>query len=249
MPIKIKAELVGPSDFGRALARSSKRQQVAALQVPAGGGGGAQFQSWIRRNAQVAAGAVTAGVAAGTEGLKTDLRRRIIEAGLGEKLPNAVRGEVYPRGRDSLQAAGWVYTKGKRTLSILQAYSQGATIRARGGRYLAIATPEAGLGGGRNARITPSAWRYRRGVPLRLIVPKDKSKPLLLVARLRQGKGKRGGYRVATPAAIKRKDFDWVVVFILVKQVQIPARLTIDDLGQFWADQIPALIDRALPAS
>lgn len=246
--IKIQADLVPPRDKGApAFGPNLKRQLAASLQGPSGQGGGEKFQAWIRRDAAVAAGAVTAGVDAASAGLQTDLRRRIIEGGLGERFPNAVRRELYPRGKASLGAAGLVFAKGRRTLQILEAYANGATIRARGGRYLAIPTEAAGKSGGRWSRVTPSSWRYRRGSPLRLIVPKDRSKPLLLVARLRQSKGKRGGYRVPTPAALKRKDYDWVVIFILVRQVQVPKRVDIEGLGQYWADRVPDLIDRVLP--
>jgi hypothetical protein len=242
-PIRIQAGLVAPSgDFVRVHGRTIKRQAVGELQGTAGD----KFKAWVEGNVEIAAAATQAGVGAGTEGLKTDLRNRIHEAGLGEKLPNAVRSQVYPGGgRTSLKAAGWIYTKGKRTLEILEAYANGATIRAKGGRYLAIPTPAAGKAGG-SARMTPAAWRYLRGTPLRLVAPRGKPY-LLLVTRLRQSKGKRGGYRNPSPAALKRKDFDWVVVFILVKQVEVRRRLNVDGLGEFWAGQVPALIERALP--
>jgi hypothetical protein len=246
MTVKVQADLVAPSaDFARVLGRGAKVQQAASLQ----GTGGAAFQAWMARNQAIAAGAVTAGVKAGAEGLKTDLRARLIQGGLGERFPNAIRSAVYPQGRDSLGAAGWVFAKGKRTLQILEAYASGATIRARGGRYLAIPTAAAGRSGGRFARMTPAAWRYRRGTALRLVVPRHgKAGTLLLVARLRPGTGKRGGYRVPSAAALRRKDYDWVVVFVLVKQVEVPQRVRIADLGALWAGRIPALIERALPA-
>ena len=223
--------------------RSIKRQAVGELQ----GSAGDKFKSWVDGNVEIAASAVKAGVSAATEGLKTDLRNRIHEAGLGERLPNAVRSQVYPGGgQASLKAAGWIYTKGKRTLQILEAYANGATIKAKGRRYLAIPTAAAGKAGGRGGRMTPVAWRYLRGTPLRLVAPRGKPY-LLLVTRLRQGKGKRGGYRNPSPAALRRKDFEWVVVFILVREVNVRQRLKVDGLGEHWAGQVPALIERALP--
>ena len=55
--------------------------------------------------------AVTAGVRAATDGLKTELRRQIIGAGLGNRLANTWRGEVYPKGQPSIGAAGFVWSK------------------------------------------------------------------------------------------------------------------------------------------
>lgn len=244
MAIRIRAELIAPSDdFVRVHGRSIKTQQVASLH----GSGGARFKAWTERNLQVAAAAVTAGVGAAAVGLKTDFRRRVHEAGLGERFPNAIRSEVYPgAGKSSLRAAGWIFVKGKRTIDILDAYARGATIRAKGGRWLAIPTPAAGNAGGRWSRMTPAAWRYRRGTPLRLVAPRGKPY-MLLVTNLRLSKGKRGGYRNPSKTALKRGDYESVVVFILVRQVEVRRRLSVDGLAELWVGRVPDLIEKALP--
>jgi hypothetical protein len=55
--------------------------------------------------------AVTAGIREATDGLKTELRRQISSAGLGTRLANTWRGEVYPKGQPSIGAAGYVWSK------------------------------------------------------------------------------------------------------------------------------------------
>jgi hypothetical protein len=84
--------------------------------------------------------AVTAGIREATDGLKTELRRQITSAGLGTRLTNTWRGEVYPKGRQSIAAAGFVWSKAP---GIVRLYAQGAIIRSHRGLYLAIPTPAA----------------------------------------------------------------------------------------------------------
>ena len=50
--------------------------------------------------------AVTTGVREATQGLKSELRSQIEGSGLGSRLANTWRGEVYPKGRPSLGSAG-----------------------------------------------------------------------------------------------------------------------------------------------
>ena len=245
MTISIKADLVAPAS-GRNLAwqRKFKGDNLAGLQA------GGAFEQWAAENIVIAAIAVTDGIKAGTEGLKTDLRRAVIEGGLGEKLPNAIRSEVYPKNKASLDAAGWIFTKGVRTRQILEAYAGGAIIRGKGKRFLAIPT-EAGKGlvkarGG--AGFLSSS--YGLGIPTRVVVPPKgaaKRGVLWIVADLRKGRGKRGGYRKPTAAAVKRRDVEEVVLFILVPQVEVKRRINIDGLAEQWAARVPGLIERALP--
>lgn len=65
----------------------------------------------LKAELRVAEKAVTVGVREATDGLKTDLRRQITSAGLGSRLANTWRGEVYPKGQPSIGAAGFVWSK------------------------------------------------------------------------------------------------------------------------------------------
>ena len=55
--------------------------------------------------------AVSKGVGEATEGLKTELRTQITNAGLGPRLARTWRSETYPKGQDSITAAGLVWSK------------------------------------------------------------------------------------------------------------------------------------------
>ena len=50
--------------------------------------------------------AVTAAMRQAADGLKADLRRQVTEAGMGHRLANTWRAELYPKGRKSIKAAG-----------------------------------------------------------------------------------------------------------------------------------------------
>jgi Family of unknown function (DUF6441) len=66
---------------------------------------------------------VTAGTEAAGQGLKTDLRRQVTSAGLGQRLANSWRDKHYPNQK--LDAASLVYTKAPQ---IIRAFDEGAVI-------------------------------------------------------------------------------------------------------------------------
>ncbi|QLH38097.1 MAG: hypothetical protein HWD60_02675 [Defluviicoccus sp.] len=121
--------------------------------------------------------AVTAGVREATQGLKGELRRQITGAGLGRRLANTWRSQVYPKGRPSVAAAGYVWSKAPR---LVRLYDEGAVIRSRNGLFLAIPMPAAGQYGDGRQRLTPGAWERIHGVRLRFVYRRNG--PSLLVA-------------------------------------------------------------------
>ena len=71
-------------------------------------------------------------------GLRTELRRQVASAGLGQRLANSWRDKHYPNQK--LDAASLVYTKAPQ---IIRAFDEGAVIRSKRGRFLAIPTENA----------------------------------------------------------------------------------------------------------
>ena len=131
--------------------------------------------------AEIAAGerAVTAAVREAGAGLKLGWRGQITGAGLGARLANSIRAEVFPKAGASLNAAAVVWSKAP---VIIGAHDAGPLIRARNG--LLAGDPDAGRRQG--ARRPP---HHARGLgaedgaqaPVRL--PSDRAEP----ARRRPG--------------------------------------------------------------
>lgn len=178
-----------------------------------------------------------------TTGLKSDLREDVKRGGLGDRLANTWRGETYPKSRDSINAAAFVWSKASK---IVSAFDLGVTISGVNHKYLAIPTPDAGIQAGsgkRNPRISPENWQQQTGVKLRFV---RKGNHALLVA---------DAHYVRQPARWRaRKSFkpirqprlpdgkNYVVVFILVPQVTLRKRLSVAPHARDWASKVQGLL-------
>ena len=183
---------------------------------------------------RIAEQAVTQSIREATDGLKTDLRAQITGAGLGQRLANTWRGEVYPKGQLSIKAAGLVYS---RAPVVVGAHDQGATIRSKDGFWLAIPLPAAGKGP-RGKRMTPGLWEKLRGQRLRFIY--RRGKPSLLVAENQRARqGQRGGFSVASSKAkASGRGLVTVPMFLLVPQVTLKKKFDIDHVSQRWINTL-----------
>ena len=184
--------------------------------------------------------AVTAGMRQAADGLKAELRRQVTEAGMGQRLANTWRAELYPKGRKSIKAAGFVFTKAP---TIIRAFDQGAVIKSKHGFWLAIPTDAAGKGA-RGKRMTPGLWEQMHGAWLRFIY--RRGAPSLLVAdNMRARTGKRGGFAHGSASALRTgRGLATVVMFILVPQVNLKKRLDVDAAAERWASALPDMIVR-----
>jgi hypothetical protein len=190
--------------------------------------------------------AVTTGVRLTTEGLKGELRRQITGAGLGTRLANTWRGEVYPKGQPSVAAAGFVWSKAP---GIVRLYAEGAVIRSKQGLYLAIPTPAAGKHGDGRRKITPHTWEQIHGLRLRFVY--RRGAPSLLVAdnaRLtKRGRATGNIGRSKGNAFTRLSGRTTVPLFILVQQVSVHKRLDIEGAAQKWIAALPQLALRSWP--
>jgi hypothetical protein len=190
--------------------------------------------------------AVSAGIREATDGLKTELRGQITGAGLGTRLANTWRGEVYPKGQPSNGAAGYVRSKAP---GIVGLYAEGAVIRSRQGLFLAIPTPAAGCFGDGRRKITPGTWERIHGLRLRFVY--RRGSPSLLVAdnaRLtKRGRAAANIGRSKGAAFTRLAGRTTVPVFILVPQVTVRKRLDVNGAAQKWIRALPQLVLRAWP--
>ena len=189
--------------------------------------------------------AVATGTREAGRGLRTELRRQVESAGLGQRLANSWRDKHYPNRK--LDAASLVYTKAPQ---IIRAFDEGAVIRSRRGRFLAIPTENAPRKGIDGRRIGPSTFPEHRFGPLRF-VPRPNGPSLLVVDGLRASfsrkTGQMRGFRRATDRARARGDgLATVVMFLLVPQVRLRKRLDVARAAERWSGQLPALIEQRL---
>jgi hypothetical protein len=179
--------------------------------------------------------------------LKTELRRQVIGAGLGPRRGNSWRERHYPN--DKLDAASLVYSKAPQ---IIRAFDEGALIRAKRGRFLAIPTENAPRRGTDRRKISPANFPEHRLGKLRL-VPRTGGPSLLVVDDVRASFSRktgtlRGFRRANERARQSSQGVTTVVMFVLVPQVKLAKRLDVIRAAEHWAEQLPVLIKRELRA-
>lgn len=152
----------------------------------------------------------TAAVKRETRDLEKQFEAATLSAGLGRGMAKSWQSKVYPVGKDSLGPAGQIWSKAPKAL---RSFAEGATITAKGKRFLAIPSAEVrALRGGRNrAAPSPAEVERRLGVKLVLVVKRGKR---FLVAPSRDRARKRTGPRrlfiafFLVPRAVIRKRLD-----------------------------------------
>src|ERR687892_103651 len=189
--------------------------------------------------------AVATGTREADRGLRTELRRQVASAGLGQRLPNRWRHKHYPNQRRD--AASLVYTKAPQ---IIRAFDEGAVIRSRRGCFLAIPTENAPRKGTDGRRISPSTFPEHRFGPLRF-VPRQSGPSFLVADGLRASfsrkSGELRGFRRATERARRSgQGLTTVGMFLLVPQVKLRKRLEVARAAERWSAQLPALIEQQL---
>lgn len=202
---------------------------------------------------------VTEGVREGTEFLKAEVREETAVAfSLSHRLPKAWRARVYPRTGNSVEAAGWVAVRDT-AADIITSAANAITIYAKGGRWLAVPTPDVGKfgikagrdgfgattgGRGNRERITPAGFERRTGMKLRF-VPDNGRRAFLVAdeAQLTRGiiapyRGKGRGSRLYGPAGKS------IVAFVLVRSTRTTKRMDLDAVASRAGDRTVGFIVR-----
>ena len=186
--------------------------------------------------------AVTAGVKEAGRGIKADLRKQVVSAGLGMRLSRTWRERTYPnKGHDT---ASLVWSKAPQ---IIRTFDEGAVIKSKSGLWLAIPTPSAPKRGVGGKRINPSNFPEHRYGPLRFVYRRGRPS-LLVVDGVRINKSGRVGRRAKGGAFTKtgrmKQGMATVVMFIMVPQVRLKKRLDVKREAERWSRRLPALIQR-----
>lgn len=164
------------------------------------------------KNAELA---ITKGVSSATGRFKEAMRKQGKSAKLGSRLAYTWRGDVYPKSKMSLNAAGMVYSKAEK---IMQSFEYGLVVRGKDGFWLAIPTPAIPKKI-RGRKITPELYERSKGIRLRFVYrPYGAS---LLVHEQ------------------KRKT---IIAFWLVPQVKMPKLINFETESLKWQNKLPTLI-------
>jgi hypothetical protein len=183
-----------------------------------------------RRKLAAAQAGAMAGARKFRERAVTALRDDVRRAGLGDRLANTWRAEVYPRDGASLTPAVFVWSNAP---EIIAGHSNDGMLRGRSGNWLAIPTenvPPARIGlHGRNVRGSMTPAEVEAHFKAQLYTVPARSGNLLAFIRI---------------------DGRAVPMFVLVRQVSLRPRLNWqrigDDLASVYADDIGGGIAEAL---
>ncbi len=177
-------------------------------------------------------------------GLKTDLRRQVTSAGLGQRLVNCWRDRHYPNQK--LDAASLVYTKAPQ---IIRAFDEGAVIRSKRGLSRDPDRERAEEGHRRQADQPEHLPR----APLRAAAVRASAERALAacggrIARFVEQANRRSpSFRRATERGRQSgQGLTTVVMFLLVPQVKLRKRLDVARAAERWSGQLPALIEQQL---
>lgn len=197
---------------------------------------------YLKRELEAGEKAVTRAMRLASDRAKREIRGQVTGAGLGGRMANAVRSQVYPRAGASLGAGALVWT---RAPDVMRAFEDGATIRGRAGGWLAIPTGSAPRRGTDGKRIRPDTFPEGRFGPLRFVARNGRT-ALLVVDNVRiSAKTGRVGRRAAnarTKSGRLRSGLTSVVMFVLVRQVRLQKRLDFAGAGARADARLPGLI-------
>ena len=155
-----------------------------------------------------------------TDGLKADIRRRVVRARLGKKLSKTWRSKFY---KDT--PAGFIWSKAP---AIMDAYMEGKVIRPKFGRYLAIPTEFAPKRGSDKKKITPKNWPLNRFGPLVFVKGRGSRPPMLVSTVVVSDKTGKARKAKTLKSGQLAKGAQSVPMFWLVPQVKIKKRFTIE---------------------
>ncbi len=178
---------------------------------------------------------------------KLRLRQDVLRGGLGQRVANAWRADVYPRSA-SIQTHGPAVFIHSKAPKIVRAFSRATTIRSANGVYLAIPTDNTPRRGRRLATPVEVEAMFNQDLVFR---PGRGGQMLAFVSAMRTKSGK--GFRKAAKRRAKDgRENEMVLMFVMVRQVRLRKRLDtqriFDELGREWPTVLGQELTTALAA-
>lgn len=173
---------------------------------------------------------------------KQELRDQVTSAGLGRRLANTWRGEVYPKERRALNPAGYIWSNAP---DIIDSFMRGATIRpVNGAQFLWIPTKNVPRARGRVGRkgnnlkggaLTPEECENRFNTDF--VVLRGRAGRLLAFMDLLAAKNRRG-FRPATRARLAQgRERRLTLMYVLTPTARMPKLLDVDKVADRWTER------------
>lgn len=194
---------------------------------------------------------------------KLALRGDVRRAGLGDRLANTWRVNVFPKSASVHTHSPAVYVRNTAP-EIITAHAEGVTIRGREGAWLAIPTENVPrvARGGNQAAVGRRGGRFQsRATPLEveslfdqdlIFIPGRGGQMLAFIDKTLRGRLKRARAKGKSVEGVQARFDKLVLMFVMVRQVTLRKRLDwpriFDDLAKGWAQLLPAEIAAALNA-
>ena len=194
------------------------------------------FEKAFLGDAQVIVEAAHDAIAMAGDIVKREARNDIAASGLGQGFVNAMRVDIYPRGRKSINASAHVYHR----IPYAGVFEEGATIRGNPRLWLAVKSAPQEIG---RKPMTPKLFNQRIG---KLNFVKRPGKRPLLFAKVKATKGgDPGAITVPRLRAAQRPGakgpFVAVPIFVALDSVTIRKRLNITGIVRAARDRLPQL--------
>lgn len=167
-----------------------------------------------------------------TTGLKLELRQQVVGAGLGKRLSNTWRSAVNPKGRNSINASGAVWSTAR---EIIDSNTKGSTIRGKNGQWIVI--PLEAAGKIKRGKDMLKDYQAKHG-RLRFIYGKNGKNSYLVAENMRARKGKRGGFARAGDRAIAKGTVASVPVFLVIPRAKMKKRLNPQAAFTKWTNNL-----------
>lgn len=194
------------------------------------------------------AGQVTQIMREETRDLTRELREQVTGAGMGQRLANTWRAEIYPTSGRSLNPAGYIWSNAP---AIIDAFERGASIRpVNGGKWLWIPTRHvparrrsgnyvASVKRSNGSRMSPEEVELHFNAELQVVIEGGKGEAFIDVVS-----GLSGGYRQATAGrqrgrrGMAPRKAKPVLMFNLVRGVKMPRLFDLDGPTERAADRV-----------
>lgn len=178
---------------------------------------------------------------------KVRLRADVIEGGLGDKVANAWRADIYPKSAAQRTHTPAVHIYSKAPL-IVTAFGEATTIRAKNARYMAIPTENCPRVGRRKATPVEVEAMFNQD----LIIFHGRGQQMLAFVDVVKAK-RPGKFRRATKGRAKQgRKSEMVLMFVMVRQVHLTKRLDwreiFKSLQDDWATLFPEEVAKAVNA-